>query len=1484
LDRGISIIGRGVFIDYCYLLLSQSWLNDSVTSLAMMKLVMMKLVIFLLLVWRANSLDYFKWPPCQRGEVPYCEITWLPEFGYTYSCDMSSNYMEVPCMHTLSHRDTIGTLEIYGDDFLPVRLRAFRLIVPTMHTFILRDTVRPIELSHLMRFLPELHRVRLLRSNITTNYLGQSVPAGVRILTGVTITHPEFRIEKFGLYRVRNLEVTTAEHINHDPRFFWGGELKELNYTNAQLLRFDWDDFPPGMRHLEELTINFPRVISLVGQMPFHRLRRLTINTGNAIYYDELLDIDFPGLDNLKDIVFRQVQGLNRISTFPANISSISIIDSAIMSLNPRTWGRLRKLRKLHIIRSNLMVIDEKFFALYPALTELDLSDNKLVQFAISDEHLMKLSILNLSSNNLDSISYTLIDRPRLLLIDLANNNIRKIGIPSKDFLKHESQLISVNFSGSSVPCSCDLSIFCALLNNQTLVEGVCSRKDSHYQRMCTNDYSMCAPATLSRSSRSLKSELEELRNLSQSVTVDSFDSSEQEVHETLVKLGNDNQIETNSKNSLRANYGVGFQFRGKLYGSVEKFKLHINVHWKSFALPKFQWNLKSFQKLCDQSDQLVKSICQDFVPLVKQATSKVDHYSEELKSKLRRISSLVTGDISKARPVSKKKKRDIFEPLRSLNYHGNTSALMKDTNETYIIDLDVDKWNDENYGTKLYSGFFPRYGGVRAINQQQDRNKVMVTAIRTMSAKQDLVKNAYVELQSDLAMAVALVADNFETTTSNIRLLHKLLNDTNFEILDIFNAMGSSLNILQQKVHGIRILSILTTKYLDLWAKQVHNYFVLNMEADRLLDAVMDLSIGKISPHLLPPDKLKEIIAHVTKSLSEWHKDYVLVYDRLSQFYYHSDILYLPTARGIMIQLLWPVQARISKQYDLFLVSSVHMPAVTTPRYVDAEANHDFSKIDLSRKYLGVSDTNFVELGFEELDKCLIVDDAYFCYQVLFELDRSKLSCLTALYMNATVEEIGNLCPVNYYFSPFVPESTIIDAGSQLLVSGLVLPWTQRCLGDRIPRKAEGSLYAILERDSLCFCSIDAPNGYLSQRITGCDHLANDKQPAIQLSYALNSLVVANFKEELNITFEDLYGNAPPDFIIPKFTMAQTVAEAKLMNMSSGIMKLRSLSELLKEKRDIFKNEWDELSAFFSFGSLFSPKYWFRAVSFVGSIAGFLSLIALIYMICRTRYQQGFIQSLMFAHGAKAINMDDLCGEGKLQIDLTNRSLLYLMIAHVGLILLIMLLIYSGKRLVSLFCREARVLIAHPTLRKYPEVEIFLELHAGCEKVLLYVLTIKAHFSKVELKGHMTPRSLVFDNHRMYGVIRPNWKREDCKVVIEGIEVELPNMIQVPLYKKRKVQSILKNVFTCSILATDGLYLYKIGDRKHEVVAEKSLNPYSALISELRERERAFEAIPVGPKSFIQTAEVEMEPTAPVPSDSSFNSVDLTYLDFKNV
>jgi len=42
----------------------------------------------------------------------------------------------------------------------------------------------------------------------------------------------------------------------------------------------------------------------------------------------------------------------------------------------------------------------------------------------------------------------------------------------------------------------------------------------------------------------------------------------------------------------------------------------------------------------------------------------------------------------------------------------------MQDENVTYAVDLDHDKWKDENDATKLYQGFFPWNGGIRAINR----------------------------------------------------------------------------------------------------------------------------------------------------------------------------------------------------------------------------------------------------------------------------------------------------------------------------------------------------------------------------------------------------------------------------------------------------------------------------------------------------------------------------------------------------------------------------------------------------------------------------------------------------------------------------------------------------------------------------------------------------------------------------------------------
>jgi len=199
------------------------------------------------------------------------------------------------------------------------------------------------------------------------------------------------------------------------------------------------------------------------------------------------------------------------------------------------------------------------------------------------------------------------------------------------------------------------MTVFCTLFKPRTSIKGICTDSDGYYQVLCCQNFDMCLPAVFSRSQRSLVSGIEEQENQI------SINQTEAGVHETLAKINAQTKLETKSKNLLRPHYGVGFQFRGQLYGSLERFQVHINVYWKSFVLPRFQWNLQSFQDLCKHQDQLVRAICQDFVPLVEQAVFRVKKYSTELETKLLRLASFITGNLEQPRVKPNRIKQNVF-------------------------------------------------------------------------------------------------------------------------------------------------------------------------------------------------------------------------------------------------------------------------------------------------------------------------------------------------------------------------------------------------------------------------------------------------------------------------------------------------------------------------------------------------------------------------------------------------------------------------------------------------------------------------------------------------------------------------------------------------------------------------------------------------------------------------------------------------------
>jgi len=318
------------------------------------------------------------------------------------------------------------------------------------------------------------------------------------------------------------------------------------------------------------------------------------------------------------------------------------------------------------------------------------------------------------------------------------------------------------------------------------------------------------------------------------------------------------------------------------------------------------------------------------------------------------------------------------------------------------------------------------------------------------------------------------------------------------------------------------------------------------------------------------------------------------------------------------------------------------------------------------------------------------------------------------------------------------------------------------------------------------------------------------------------------------------------------------------MLNTTKGSIKLKSLVQEIEQSTADFEKKWDELSKGLSIGNWFSTDHWVKGAVVVSSFLGTIAFIIAMYLCCTQGCSGGMIKSMMFVtvpRAAEAMNVNAKDLEN-LTVHLSARSLFQITLSHLGIVVLVFGIVFFGKRLIRYCCRQANLLIVHPELRRHPKVEVYLEMHCGEERVLLYLMTIRAPIQKLHFNGTLLPSCLIMDNHRLYSVLRLEWKESGCQLRVGTLLLDLPCLLLVPLYRRKKVQRILEKDYECAVIATDSVYLYRL-EADHNYMIDQQ-RPYAKLIEDLRERQRSYLTVRPGEIESGSVSDREVLPTAP--------------------
>ena len=160
----------------------------------------------------------------------------------------------------------------------------------------------------------------------------------------------------------------------------------------------------------------------------------------------------------------------------------------------------------------------------------------------------------------------------------------------------------------------------------------------------------------------------------------------------------------------------------------------------------------------------------------------------------------------------------------------------------------------------------------------------------------------------------------------------------------------------------------------------------------------------------------------------------------------------------------------------------------------------------------LAMSYSTYVPLDIANIHNCFHFGNTYFCEQVFLTQHSTKHTCENAIYYELDIDMIKWLCNFSYYPS-LIPEPTVLDSGSKLLLANLPLPWTFFCTHEKqIPNDIEGASYVMLDKSYLCLCSITAGSLYLHENIVSCSHKNTSDSLQMRLKYTINKALMIFF------------------------------------------------------------------------------------------------------------------------------------------------------------------------------------------------------------------------------------------------------------------------------------------------------------------------------------------------------------------------------------
>ena len=239
--------------------------------------------------------------------------------------------------------------------------------------------------------------------------------------------------------------------------------------------------------------------------------------------------------------------------------------------------------------------------------------------------------------------------------------------------------------------------------------------------------------------------------------------------------------------------------------------------------------------------------------------------------------------------------------------------------------------------------------------------------------------------------------------------------------------------------VNVIRFLAFILGIISVNMERNLSNYQQLLADLDHLIDGFDTLSSDLLSPTIIPPGKLAELLDHVKMKLMEHFKEYELAMTEIHQYYDLPLVSYIYTDDMLVLQI--PIYVKHYQQQILDLFSLQRVPVPYHPNRKSLVEKHAYTWLKQDCDMLAMSNSTYLALDSKQLPNCKRFSTMYYCKNLFLVTHRSEHSCESAIYWNESTNLNNEKCNFEYYHE-LKSEPRIMDVEDYPLLAGFPVPW----------------------------------------------------------------------------------------------------------------------------------------------------------------------------------------------------------------------------------------------------------------------------------------------------------------------------------------------------------------------------------------------------------------------------------------------------------